>query len=322
MTKIVEITRDARIDFVKGVCILLMVWGHLPRLGACHEGLERVVFWIYTFHMPVFVLISGYLFGSKTTEILNVRRVFVRMFKPYFTMSIVTIVLYWAARKFGLATSVDVHVESLLDVINRILHGRGGGALWYLYMVGVMELLVLASLWICQRTRLLSSSVWAVICVVIGVVTNLLQKAGFCIPVQYLPYFLIGYFVRRAGRELMSSWLFVLAIPFLVQMIDGEISSVVNCLWVMSILGVMMAFAKSMAENGVCRWISYLGRHTLSVLIFHNIVSVGMRPISPYILAYENTGIALNIVLLFCVVSACISVEIILRKLGIDRIFW
>ena len=52
-------------DLVKGAAIFLMLWGHC--IQCCSLG--EVIFFediayktIYTFHMPVFMLISGYLF--------------------------------------------------------------------------------------------------------------------------------------------------------------------------------------------------------------------------------------------------------------------
>ena len=53
-------------DFVKGTAIFLMLWGHCIQYCALDtlDYFEDVVFkGIYTFHMPVFMLVSGYLFS-------------------------------------------------------------------------------------------------------------------------------------------------------------------------------------------------------------------------------------------------------------------
>lgn len=82
--------RDNRIDVVKGVCIVLMVWGHLPQMGTQAPLLENLVIWIYTFHMPVFVLITGYLFGKKQGEGREFGMVLNRMLKPYLFGAVVS----------------------------------------------------------------------------------------------------------------------------------------------------------------------------------------------------------------------------------------
>ncbi len=64
MKRLNKIDRDY-IDFLRGFAILLMIWGHCIQFCACGQfdyfefGLFKT---IYAFHMPLFMLISGYLF--------------------------------------------------------------------------------------------------------------------------------------------------------------------------------------------------------------------------------------------------------------------
>ena len=68
-------------DLVKGVAIFLMLWGHCIQYCAQDEGLyfyDTVYKAIYSFHMPAFMLISGYLFHysfqkRSLTELLEHR---------------------------------------------------------------------------------------------------------------------------------------------------------------------------------------------------------------------------------------------------------
>jgi len=58
--------RNNFIDIVKGVAIFLMLWGHCIQycvVGSDIDFFENIVFkTIYSFHMPLFMLVSGYLF--------------------------------------------------------------------------------------------------------------------------------------------------------------------------------------------------------------------------------------------------------------------
>ena len=52
-------------DIVKGTAIFLMIWGHCIQYCALKDisYMEDLVFkTIYSFHMPIFMLVSGYLF--------------------------------------------------------------------------------------------------------------------------------------------------------------------------------------------------------------------------------------------------------------------
>ena len=74
--------RMDEIDYLKCVCILLMVVFHLAYIGDKYPYAKLVV---YTFHMPVFLLISGYLthIGKPARQFL---RKYLWIFIPYAVM--------------------------------------------------------------------------------------------------------------------------------------------------------------------------------------------------------------------------------------------
>ena len=54
--------RDYQIDNIKGLLILLVVFGHSLELVRINSGVANFMYiFIYTFHMPVFVFYAGYL---------------------------------------------------------------------------------------------------------------------------------------------------------------------------------------------------------------------------------------------------------------------
>jgi len=56
------ITNYESLTIVKGIAILLIVWGHfIPESSPHYWQLIHDI--LYTFHVPVFFFISGYLFG-------------------------------------------------------------------------------------------------------------------------------------------------------------------------------------------------------------------------------------------------------------------
>ena len=67
--------RDKSIDIIKGVAIFLVLWGHCIQCIAGDEGFfsNWMIKFIYSFHMPLFMIISGYLFfQSSYRSILNI----------------------------------------------------------------------------------------------------------------------------------------------------------------------------------------------------------------------------------------------------------
>lgn len=61
--------RIAVYDNAKFFLILLVVLGHLADKGAYHSHLYRSIFiWVYSFHMPLFIFISGIFYSSSNLK--------------------------------------------------------------------------------------------------------------------------------------------------------------------------------------------------------------------------------------------------------------
>ena len=74
--------RNIYVDVIKGIAIILVVIGHCIQFGSGRACLESEDFFndplfkfIYSFHMPLFMLVSGYLFANTikrdTNEIIK-----------------------------------------------------------------------------------------------------------------------------------------------------------------------------------------------------------------------------------------------------------
>lgn len=70
--------RNPIIDYLKGVAIFLVVWAHCMQfLNKGYSFYENGIFmFIYSFHMPLFMTISGYLFAfsGTRTDLINVMK--------------------------------------------------------------------------------------------------------------------------------------------------------------------------------------------------------------------------------------------------------
>lgn len=83
--KPVKKVRDPFLDNARGILIMLVVVGHTLECFEGTSGLlgDSIRTWIYSFHMPAFVAISGYLSRSYRNEPRQVRRLLTAMLVPY-----------------------------------------------------------------------------------------------------------------------------------------------------------------------------------------------------------------------------------------------
>lgn len=79
-------SRDESIDFIKGLLIIFVVYGHSMQFLLYSQSSD---FWsdpffkaIYMFHMPAFIAISGYLAGFKIVRSLSLNSFILKRVKP------------------------------------------------------------------------------------------------------------------------------------------------------------------------------------------------------------------------------------------------
>lgn len=126
---------DNRISFIdtaKGLGMILVVWGHIVSTGLLNQI-------IYSFHMPFFFFVSGYLLQLKQKELSYdfIRKGVKRLIAPYAVFSLMYLLFY----------EIPVNKEGLVEVgymLYQTLCCRGMAPLWFLPSLFVAEVCYLA----------------------------------------------------------------------------------------------------------------------------------------------------------------------------------
>lgn len=123
------------IDCAKGIGILLVVIAHHL------QDSEGVLLWIYSFHMPLFFIITGYLLAKRNKR-FSLKEAILSGAKslmyPFYTFSVV-LLLWWILLLFVLQAKPE---ESFRSMLLRMLTTYGYHALWFLptmYIAGIVS---------------------------------------------------------------------------------------------------------------------------------------------------------------------------------------
>lgn len=106
---------NKNIAFLQVFGILLVVLGHSTNNG----GIPFFSKWIYSFHMPLFIFISGFLFYLTTKDICNInlyefiKKKFVRLILPYIIISSIAYLPKVFLNKFA-QRGIDLSINSYL----------------------------------------------------------------------------------------------------------------------------------------------------------------------------------------------------------------
>ncbi|MFG6328327.1 MAG: acyltransferase [Lachnospiraceae bacterium] len=296
------ITRNTTIDIIKGICIILMVWGHAA--GPFKH-------WIYLFHMAVFFIASGVLWDDMRVIDLHKCKVFVlKKIKSLWLPFVLCNALFNLIHNFLLETGIYSDNPQFLkmvtgpnnylqpyrtvsatckEIIKNLLFAGGsqlGGATWFLRTLFQVLLVYMVIIYISRKfnSRKIMLCISGFICITgatIVSIYNLRLPLGIHSFFAAFAVFQTGVFVHNAclDKRFSRHKYKVIVISFLllcllnrygkVNMSSGNITNIVFFLAV-SITGWVLLYSiascKSIREN---KLLIYIGQHTLSIMVLH-----------------------------------------------------
>lgn len=111
------------IDLVKGILVILVFVGHIIP-GILRDTFPRYL--IYSFHMPLFVGVSGFLFDIEKKDVC-LRKMFMKYWRRLGKPWVVAVVLYWLIKIVSLEDKTSI---TLLGIINAFCYPYYH--LWYI----------------------------------------------------------------------------------------------------------------------------------------------------------------------------------------------
>lgn len=298
--------RDIAKDWIKGFLIVCVVLGHTMRVGSCADILDKIVLQgIYGFHMPLFMLLAGYFF--KIDEPLKmIKKTFLRVIVPYIVASIMFGVVYF------------LQGRSLLDVIYSIGLGYANGALWFLYALAIIQIIIAIAIW-SGRMRL-GKGLVIPICAVLF--TLALYSPIRC-DLWMLFYFGSGLLLARYKDLFPSGIVGVLGCVGLIWY---------GCPWYtklciptigLSLFALMVLHSIALKASSVkgVKFFSWIGRHTMVILIFHPLFNTAYKLLMRPILSIDGSGVLFFFSSAFFAICGCILLEFALKKCCVGWLF-
>lgn len=269
------------IDVAKGIGIICVMLGHLGS-----EMIDKVVF---TFHMPLFFLISGYFLNDDMPIMEFIKKKAKRLLIPYYiTGGSICILLILADVVRGLWGEIP---SDFCNMIIAVLFGscfnvteqiKGIGAIWFLW----------ALFWAVLIVRFSSKLRWrGVIWISLLTLLSYVSFSFFVLPLSIQPgvcaavFVYLGWKLKQVDlkRYITNTWLMLFALGILVMEImlgiRVDIARNIYKMGLVSIFGaVFICFFVLCASNiiystmpMISKGLCFLGKYSLIVLCFHQI---------------------------------------------------
>lgn len=267
-------TRLEELDYLKCIFILLMITFHLAYIGDGYPYMKRFV---YTFHMPGFLVISGYL--------MNIRKS-----PKAFGRSLLGIVLPYIVMESGYTIMASIlpirdHIDHLTPALfadKLLLHPLG--PYWYLHTLMICGA-VYYMVFQLKRASLLSKII------IIALAYYMLSSMGI-MSFPCAMYFLGGLTICNSGIRFTEffrpSWLAFLPLTLLFLHEESHDKAIIGgMIIVYCVISLALAIYIKI-PNGLQKKMLFLGRNSLSLYIFSPIFTILCKPFIPF-LAFDDT---------------------------------
>lgn len=304
--------RNPILDAMKGVGILLVVWGHVPSHGMVnHFG---------GFKMHLFMIISGYLAYShdRSNDLIWLKNKVRRLLIPF---------IVWVIIQMYSVYKLDF--EQCADFVRKVIQSPDA-SYWYLFTLFEMCVLLTACNYLIAKLKIERyDGIVYLLCVCLF---NVLfwkvhfQYLGTYLLSLYLLSFLLGYYMHKHSltvkfrRIIENRWLWMLvcliSVPLFLKFDPDKFTDIVysylpfgfgrtmfraSIRIIIPLLGVYFSYVFiRVLPKSITRIVGFIGGYTLEIYVLSNFF-IREYGVNPWINSIINTIIAVSISMLIAV---------------------
>lgn len=300
------VKRVDEIDFLKCIFILLMISFHLVYIGDTYPYAKQVV---YTFHIPAFFMISGYVM-KVDKPVIGFMKTVLWLLVPYIIMesSYILMASFLPIREHIPDLSFQVFLEKLLF--------KPIGPYWYLH-----SLIICSIVYYMSFIRYKDSGTLISRLVVASVTLGFVSLYWNIISLSTILYFLLGVCIRQSSTEFLSffksSWLALIGFAVLIMFPENLDRFTIGGLLITYLAISSLLALYKILPRFLAVFFNYIGRHTLVLLLFSPIFTALVKPLAG-LLSFEQTGMLFLLVALTINVIGCFVIGMMMDYLGIS----
>lgn len=285
--------REDWIDYIKGIAIILVVLGHAirPNMKYDYSVLNILFGVIYSIHMPLFFMVSGYLLTKSMHRVkcflLFLKKKSAAYLVPFLSYSLIIYVMFKLF--FSICKSSIVNTEDLAILSNyfyfvlKIFSGENPFLihLWFLPALYIMVVCTTCLYFLTREKYKCLSIVIALFLLVLRVVFNIMPIHMLNMIMWQYIFFVQGLYLERILKILRNK-----KINIIMMVISLVVIIICVCLieyvQVSFIMTIVLRFVKTFAAllfccsvAGLCYLIktkvvlSWLGKNSMAIYLLH-----------------------------------------------------
>ena len=285
------------VDILKGIAIVLVVVGHVFGFFVpYHDGMGSVVHRvIYSFHMPLFMALAGYVArlvfcGSLWAELLKKGRT---LMLPWVCMSTAYVLLQYGTEDSSVLLSMEAR--------------KGYWFLVTLFAIHCVVIIINVVMnWMTEVTELKVVVAYvAVMGAMFYVVPKYVHDASLCNLHRMMLYFLFGWALRNVYVFTVSMKndlvVFIALFVYLLLIVAPVQIGVAGYVKGMTAIFFIVAMGMRLYENEIDakgtvagRMMTYLGRKSLAIYVLHYFFFIGMPSLDSVLFTTSNFAVSFS----------------------------
>jgi len=274
--------RQYWVDAAKSIGIYLIVFGHLPAVVSSHTPTaDFLVSFLWTFHVPLFFFISGYL-NKPAPPRAVLERVTFRLVIPYILIYLANVLLVVAFGDRFYVAAVNTVGKMLLGLFwgTKSYEGFVNVVLWFLPALVIVELIF--------NLLIQKSKWWYIPFLATSVYFYQTGKYDLVLSIDLallgLNYFLIGVYIRKYNliQFLRGVSLWILALAFIILAALTSLFAYLGNVWYTGsfyltsllggVIGIAMVVSLSVLIERLTKqqgFVIFISSNTLFIFCFH-----------------------------------------------------
>lgn len=326
------------IDIARAFAIILIVFGHT----IVHNG---NTYWlyklIYSFHIVLFFIISGYVYKEKKEIKTFIKQKFFSLMVPYFIFSILFLIPYFI---FGNDVNSAINSEgkfNLLLLLKEIIYGTGANgalkqntSLWFLPALFSTE--VFYKVLMKKITKLNPYLKFLILLLISYLSTKItvIMPWGINTALTLTLFFYLGIVMKKnhtIEKISKNKWYFlviiILSISCLflyqynitVSCVNYQYGNYVIFLFISIVISLFILLISYKIKNS--KILEFIGKNTLSILLFHKIIILIFQTKIPFSKSILLTGTSYKCIIIAIMISILAIVISILIGTIIQKYF-
>ena len=308
--------RYNELDLMKGIGIILVYLGHSFNLKGLVGNSIYSYLWniVYSFHMPLFFLISGFLMNNgkeiqlKKYYIHKIKRILI----PYFFINLID---------FFPRTLFPNLVNSKFDIMRVFFYGTK--ITWFIYTLFMIFMIFpFLEKYILKKDRYY---LFGIILILVDYfkVFSKIEIFSINVVVGYLLYFYIGYIIRPIYKNKVVNGVWnkniiflMFGVIFLVFSYKSFYLNYFNSI-IFALMGILLTLNISLRikkGNSIYDILKFIGINSLTFYLIEGFITVFYRVVLIKIIPIEQGEIFVSIFFILRILTAFIAVKMITKN--------